>query len=323
MRRVSVRRIASACVVLALRLVVTAEVRACPCQGSSGPVGAVTTQSDRFGMSLTESARVVHGAWRSNGIYSPLAPDDRQSSLDVTGIVGYRPIPVLEVGAEAAFGHQSFYSPPVSSTHTGFGDTTLRARWDTIDEPMPYETPVLPWPSLTLVGSLRVPTASLGSDGTGAFSGTTGSVGSSASSEGLGAFEPSLSAALVRSIGSRFQVSLVGEAAYRFPDTSLGLERHLAPRFFGQLGARYAPSRATGIGVLTDLGAESDVTLGGRTQPATSQRLWTIGAYGYVRAEPTGLRWGALVRYAPAVDGIGRNASRATTFAVSIGYVTR
>jgi hypothetical protein len=188
---------------------------------------------------------------------------------------------------------------------------------------MPYEKPALPWPSLTLIFSLRVPTASLGRDESGAFSGTTGSVGSSASSEGLGAWEPGLTAALVRNVDDRFQLGVAGEAAYRFPDTSLGLERHLAPRFFAQLGARYSPSSSTGVGLLTDLGAEGDVSLEGTTQPATSQRLWTIGAYGYVRVEGTGLRWGALVRYAPPIDGVGRNASRATSLSMSLGYVVQ
>lgn len=306
---------------LAGLLAMSGTVHACPCQGSSGPLGAVTSQMERFGVSLTETGRVVHGAWSYNGDYAPLAPGESQWSLDVTGVAGYRPIPIIELGAEAAFGHQSASSPYFSSPHTGFGDTTLRVRWDAIDEPMPFEKPILPWPAVTLVASLRMPTASMGRDQLGVFSGTTGSVGSSASSEGLGTWEPALAAALVRSIDDRFQLSLVGEAAYRFPDTSLGLERHLAPRFFGQLGMRYAPSQDTGVGVLTDLGAEGNVSLEGIERTATSQRLWTIGVFGYIRVPRTGLRWGALARYALPVDGIGRNASRATSLAVSLGYV--
>jgi hypothetical protein len=281
----------------------------------------VTSQADRFGVSLTETARVVHGAFRSNGDYAPLAPADRQWSLDATAVAGYRPVPVVELGVEAAVGHQAASSLDYASAHTGFGDTTFRVRWDAIDEPMPYEKPALPWPALTVVGSVRTPTASLGRDRTGVFSGTSGSVGSSASSEGLGAWEPAVAIALVRNVAARFQFSAVAEAAYRFPDTSLGLERHLAPRFFGQLGARYAPSSDMGFGVLTDLAAEGDVALEGIERAATNQRLWTVGAYAYLRAPGTGLRWGTLVRYSPPVDGIGRNAARATSLAVSLGYV--
>lgn len=314
------KRAATALAVVLGFLLIEREGTACPCQGSSGPVGAVTSQMDRFGMSLTETGRIVHGAWRSNGEYSALAPGYRYWSLDVTGVAGYRPIPRIELGAETAFGRQSASSPDFSNRQTGFGDTTLRVRWDAIDEPMPYEK--LLWPALSLVFAVRAPTASLGRDESGAFSGTTGSVGSSASSEGLGAWEPGVTAALVRTV-ERFQFGVAAEAAYRFPDTSLGLERHLAPRFFVQAGARYAPSPTTGIGLLTDLGAEGDVSFEGQPQPATSQRLWTIGAYGYVRVEGTGLRWGALVRYAPPIDEVGKNASRATSVAVSLGYVVQ
>jgi hypothetical protein len=282
----------------------------------------VTTSTDRLGASLTETTRFVTGAWRPNGTFSPLAPGERQSSEDITGLVGYRPIAPLEVSVEAAVGHQMFTSPDFDTSRTAFGDTTLRARWDALDEPMPFEKTVLPWPAVTLLLALRIPTSPSGRDGSGnPFSGTTGSVGASASSEGLGAWEPSLGAAFVRSFGDLFQASAYIEAAYRFPDTYLGIERHLGPRVFGQLGARYAPSPATGIGVLTDLGWEGDVAYSGSTQPNTSQRIWTVSAFGYLRAEPSSLRWGALLRYTPPVDGIGMNASQSTSFSVSLGYV--
>ncbi len=304
-------------------LLAAARAPACPCQGSSGPGGAVTTSMDRFGGSVTETSRFVSGEWLANGKYEPLAPGDQQLSLDTTVALGYRPIPAIELGAESAFGHQSVSSassPATSSTHTGFGDLILRARWEALDEPMPWEKTALPWPSVAFVASVRAPTASLGRGTESVFSGTTGSVGSAASSEGLGAWETSMAVALVRSIGPKFQLNLAGEAAYRFADSALGIQRHLAPRFLGQVGARYSPSTATGFGVMTDLGAEGDVTYQGAVDPATNMRLWAIGAYAFYRAEPTALRCGVMVRYEPALDDVSRNASRATSFAVSLGY---
>jgi hypothetical protein len=294
----------------------------CPCQGSSGPAAGVTTSTERLGASLTETTRFVGGAWRPNGEYGTLAPGEHQASEDITGIVGYRPIAPLEVSVEAAVGHQMFTSPEFDIKRTAFGDTTLRARWDALDEPMPYEETALPWPSVTVLLSLRIPTSPSGRGGVqeNVFSGTTGSVGSSASSEGLGAWEPSLGAAFVRSFGDLFQTSAYFEAAYRFPDDYIGRYRHLGPRVFGQIGARYAPSPTTGIGLMTDLGWEGDVTYE-RTIPNSSQRLWTISAFGYLRAEPSRLRWGMLVRYAPPVDSIGKNASQSTSVGVSLGYV--
>jgi hypothetical protein len=63
------------------------------------------------------------------------------------------------------------------------------------------------------------------------------------------------------------------------------------------------------------------VAYDGATNPDTSQRVWTVGAFCYLRAEPSRLRWGAMVRYAPPIDGVGKNASQSTSVAVSLGYV--
>jgi hypothetical protein len=284
----------------------------------------VTTEADRFGVSLTEAARSYSGVWDYAGTYRPLGSGDQNLALDVSAIAGYRPIPVLEVGAETAFGHQTTdsVSSNTATSLTGFGDTTLRVRWDALDEPMPYMHTALPWPSLTVVGSLRIPTAYLGRDADkSGLVGRTGSVGSSSSSVGLGAWETSLAVAFGRTFAERFSIGLTGELAYRFSDSSLGFERHLAPRYFVQLGLRYAPTPLTGLGLTTDLGGEGDVTRDGESEPATSIRLWTVGVYGYERIEGTGLRVGALVQYEPPIDGLSRNASRATSLSISLGYV--
>jgi len=265
----------------------------CPCQGSSGPAASVTTPSDVVGASVTTTTRFVPGAWLPNGIYAPLAPGERQSSEDVTAIVGYRPTAPFELSVETAVGHESFTSPDFHMARTAIGDTTVRARWDAIDEPMPYQHPRIAWPQVTLLLSLRMPTSPSGRNGnSNVFAGTTGSVGSSATSEGLGAWEPSIGAAFVRTLDERWQISAYVEGAYRFADSYLGRDRQLGPRFLSQLGARFAPTP-----------------------------IWGVGAFCYLRAEPSRLRWGAMIHYAPPFDGIGKNASQSTSFAVSLGYV--
>jgi hypothetical protein len=293
----------------------------CPCQGSSGPGGSVTTEDERFGASLTETARSVNGAWRPHGEYATLGDGERQASLDVTALAGYRPTPKIEVGAETAFGHESVASPYESSTRTGFGDTTFRVRWDAVDEPMPFSRTTAPWPSVSLVAAVRAPTAARGATSAN-FSGTTGSVGASASSEGLGAWEASIAAVLQRSVGAEWQLSALGEAAYRFPDSWLGISRHLGPRVFGQLGARYMPSSVVGVGALTDLGWEGDVTYEGAPVPDSSQRLWTISGYVLLKPAETRFKWGFLARTAPPLGNVGKNAIGATSIAVSIGYAS-
>jgi hypothetical protein len=306
--------------VLIAVLTATRAVAACPCQGSSGASAGVTTSLERFGVSLTESARVVHGAWLSGGHYSPLAAGDRQWAWDVGAIAGFRPIPSLELGVESAFGHQALTSPEFSTEHTGVGDTTVRIRWDAKDEPMPFEG-TFPWPALTVVASLRVPTASADRNAAASgFGGRTGSVGASGSSEGLGTFEPAFAVVLTRSATPAWQFTLFGEGAVRAPDSFLGIDRHLGPRGFAQFSARFAPTPLMGVGLMTDLGWEGDVAYEGVTSPSTSQRLWTVGAFGYLWPAPTGFRWGALVRYAPPVEDVGKNATRATIVSVSLGY---
>jgi hypothetical protein len=313
------RAFALALLGLVLPLVTAARVSACPCQGSSGPVSGVTTEGERFGFSVTESARIAQGSWHPDGRYAALSDGSREASLDFALLAGYRPAPRFEVSAEAAYGHQTFSTPDVASRRTGFGDTTLRVRWDAFEQPMPWQKPALPWPSLTVVASLRMPTAEQEDTASGS-SGRTGSIGSSASSEGLGTWEPALSVVILREIDPRVQVIGFLEGAYRFSDSFLGLDRHLAPRFLAQVGARYLPTPLTAIGFFTDLGWEGDLAFEGRTQPDTGQRLWTLGLYGSFRTSMRGLRWGGLVRWAPPVSDIGKNATATTTFGVSLGY---
>jgi hypothetical protein len=309
----------TAAVALGLTLLAAASSSfGCPCQGSSGPVSGVTTEFEKFGASLAETARVAHGAWHPDGRYDAYSEGTRQTSIDLSLIAGYRPLPPLEASVEMAAGHRSFSTPYVADENTGFGDTTGRVRWDAFEQPMPYENVAFPWPSFTLVASLRMPTATKTQGSLG--SGRTGSIGSSASSEGLGTWEPSLGAVVIREVHPKVHVIGYFEGAYRFPDTWLGVERHLAPRFLAQVGARYLPTALTAIGIFTDLGWEGDLAFGGKTQPDTGQRLWTVGAYGSLRTSFNGLRWGALVRWAPPADGIGKNATGSTTFGVSLGY---
>jgi hypothetical protein len=298
-------------------LVLGAPARGCPCQGSSGPASSVTSPDERFGASVIETARVAQGTFSYDGKYRPFGPDSHEATLDVTALAGYRPVASIELSAETAAGHGTVAGPGSASARTGFGDTTLRARWDAVAEPLPFESQVLPWPAVSFVLSSRMPTATGAGSGS---SGTTGSIGSSTSSEGLGAWETGAGVVFVRRFWTRWQLTGFGEAAYRFPDTSLGLARHLPPRLFAQIGARYAPTPTTAVGALTDLGWEGDVVIQGDPGRGTSQEAWSVAAFGTFRTSPNGLRWGALLRWVPPVDGISRNATATTSLAVSLGY---
>jgi hypothetical protein len=278
----------------------------------------VTTSAQRAGFSLTETARVVHGAFRQDGEYSPLTRGSSQRALDLTAIVAGRPAPPLEIAVESSVGREALAVPGYAGSRTGFGDTFVRARFEASDEPMPFEDTRLPWPSVAIIAAVRLPTAAGGE--LAGRSTTAGSVGGSGSSVGLGATEASLAVALARSAGVSWSFSLVGEGAYRFRDDTLGRERHLGPRALVQGGARYSFSPEVGVGGLVDLGWEGDVAYAGVTRAETAQRSVALSAYGYLRARYSPLRWGLLVRHVPALDGLAVNALSTTSLAVSLGY---
>lgn len=305
---------------LALGLFVATTASACPCQGSSGPGAAITSQMNTYGFSVIETARLVHGAWLPNGKYTPLGSNNFQWLFDLAFGAAYRPIRHLELGLQSAFGRQSVSAPSFSSQRTGFGDTTLNARWEAVDEPMPFEKKAFPIPAVAVIAKLRTPTGTVTRTNQ-LGSGRTGSIGTTASSQGLGTWEPALALDLQRTFARRkAQANLAGEFAYRLPDDALGRDRQLGPRLLAQLNVRYLATSRIGVGVVTDLGWEGDVAYNGQRVPGTAQRLWSIGGFGYYTVPDVGLRSGLMVRYAPPVNGINVNAIGATSISVSLGY---
>jgi hypothetical protein len=309
-------------VLVALAMATTlGTAHACPCQGAAGPGAALTNPAQLYGLSTTTTGRWVHGVWSPDGGYAPLGPQSRQWMVDLSLAAALRPIANLEVGVESAVGYQSVMAPGIDSERGGFGDTLTRVRWEAIDEPMPFvkERPLLS-PALALIGSVRAPTGYVGAHTSEAQSGTTGSIGSSASAQGLGAWEGSLAAEVARTFERKLRVGLVGEAAYRLPDEALGLERHLGPRLLGQLNLRYRPTVSWGFGVITDIGWEDLVEYEGIRRAGTAQRLFGMAGYWYMLFPDAGLRIGAMLRHAPAIEGISVNAVGATSLAFSVGY---
>jgi hypothetical protein len=269
------------------------------------------------------SGRVVHGAWDAEGEYASLQEGSRQWMLDIGATLDYRVLPSVELGLRTGFGHQSVTAPGVDATQTSFGDTLLRVRWEALDEPPPYGGAPVFSPALALVATLRAPTGPVlraGAAGpVSTASGTTGAIGSSAANQGLGAWEPALALDVQQTLTRRVRLGLLGEAAYRFADTALGIERHLSPRVLGELSATYLVSAAWAAGVMTDLGWEGPVAYDGVRRAGTAMRLWTAGVYAYHSWVEEGLRVGAVLRVAPPVDGISVNAVATTSLGVSVG----
>ena len=301
----------------------SASLAACPCRGSSGPGGALTTPLETLGGSFTQSALIVHGAWDPEGSYAALSDGNRQWQVDYGLALGWRAAETLEIGALLAYGRQSASAPGFASERTAFGDTTVRARWEAIAEPMGWMSGP-PWPAVAIISSLRTPTGPVDrpkrANAGRIQGGTTGSVGASATSQGLGTWEPALAVELTRGLSAWWRVTAVGEIAVRLPDDSIGVDRQLGPRALGSLTLTHIPSPLTTVGVSTDLGWEDDVTLDARKRSGTTQRLWNVGAFLTLRLAKTGLRSGILVTHAPAVDSISVNAVGSTSLGVSLGY---
>ncbi|MBM4364549.1 MAG: hypothetical protein FJ104_17860 [Deltaproteobacteria bacterium] len=279
----------------------------------------MTGRDDLYGASVSETASVIQGAFRADGTHVPLTPGMRQWALEFAPLVGVRPLPRLELNAATALALAASTAPGTSSRRFGLGDSTVRIRVDAIDEPLPFERHALPWPSLALVGSTRLPTAArAGLAGSGAFGGTTGSAVSGSS---LGTTELALAAVLVRTFDAFWQLSGSVEGGLRLPDEALlGAERRLGPRLTSQATLRRALDPWWSVGLGAELGLEGDVTFDGATRPDTSQRVVATSAFIAARLRETGLRWGALARVVPPVDGLSRNATSSTAISVSLGY---
>ncbi len=295
---------------------------ACPCRGTVGPGGALTTASETLGVSVTESATTTHGAWSALGRYSPLADDTTRTDLALVLAAAWRASRRVELAVSQGWGVQRLSTSAFHDERTGFGDLSWRVRWEALDEPMPWTGS--PWPSFAAIASVRAPTGDTGGAGATSLgriqSGTTGSAGASPTSQTLGTWEAALAAELQRSVTSRWTTALVLEGALRLPDESLGLKRQLGPRVLAQISLAHAPSTWVSLGALADLAWEGDVSLDDETRSGTTQRLLTFGLTASHRVPDTGWRSGFAVRHAPAIDEVNVNATRATSLAVSLGW---
>lgn len=290
---------------------------ACPCRGSAGPSAPLTSQTEHWGVALTQSTEVVHGVWDPYGELRELGADEHNTLIDVALLGAYRPLARLELAAQASYSRHSVVAPGLSADGSGSGDALLRARWDAIDQPMPLHSS--PLPGLALALALRVPTGDQGTDVSGVTSGSTGSVGSSAASTTLGAWELALGVELSKSYGAHWAATLYGEGAYRLPDDTLGIDRQLGPRALGQVGVRYIPAAGVSIGAFSDVGWESEIAFDGERLNGTAQRRVSVGAYTSWRLSPSGLRGGISLRHSPLLDELSANALASTSLAVSLG----
>lgn len=284
--------------------------RACPCSDTPGSSGPLTTSRDRAGIALSQSVTAAHGVWDASGRYSRF--DGSRGSVFRTLAAAFRPVPRLELHGELGAGTSFLSAGAYEAEHRGLSDATLGTFYDVLDEPMPYER--APWPSVTVLARVRVPS------GGNESAGTTGSTDSTSGQSGLGAYEGTLGVRATKALSDRSTLAASAELSLRLPDESLGIERHLGPRAFGMIALTRRVTPDVRLELLTNLTWEGEVALRGQRVAGTAQRLWNVEAAATWTIRD-GLGASTSLGGAPPVSFLGRNTLGGIRGGVSLSYV--
>ncbi|MCA9589023.1 MAG: hypothetical protein KC657_27095 [Myxococcales bacterium] len=317
----STRRLLSA-VGAAASLLVAAprEARACgSCRGPGGAGAALTAPWQRWGVSMAQSVRVGYGITNADAKYRAFGAQSFDTVLDVVGAAAMRPVSPIELGASAAFGNVLVGGPSFRSSRRALGDLSLRARYEALQEPPLELTGQSRLPSVGLTLTTRLPTGPVDrASDSGSGGPSPGTVGSTATSQGLGTTEVAFAVDVRKTFATRYQIGVVGEAAVRAADSSIGLRRALGPRGLVRAMGIVFLGDAT-LSAFADLAAEGAVSYGGRTSEGSGQRAFALGASGTLKLDSR-LRSGVALSVQPPLSGLSVNAVTATAITVFLGF---
>lgn len=274
---------------------------ACSCSGQ-GPASALTRPDQKWGLRLSERLVLGQGAFNSHGRYQPFAPEELDRSQEFALLAAYR-LQRMELSAVLGYGARAVALSTASERNAGLADTLLRVRYEAAEEPNPWESSV--FPSLAMLGSLRLPSASA----------------EGLAPRGLGTTELALGVSLERSFGPKLRGGLLAEFAGRLPDTAFGYTRALGPRASGEFTLSYFATPDLVMSLLLSTRWEGNVRVNQRAQSGTAQRLTEIGAAISFQPWTSPLRAGFSQRYAPAIDGLSANVLAPLTSEFWLGYV--
>lgn len=314
------RTLSVALAVVALALALPRAASACgSCRGPGGAGSALTAPWQTYGLSVAETMRLGHGVFDQRSRFRSFRSGSHDRVLELAFAGAVRPIDAVELGATTAYGNVLVGGPGFRSSRGALGDLSLRARWEVLQEPPLELTGQDRLPAVGLTFTSRLPTGPVDRATTAGASGPSpGTVGSTATSQGLGTAELALAVDVRKTFASRFQIGAVGEAAWRAPDESIGLRRALGPRGLVRLMGIVFEGDAT-FGLFADLAAEGDVRYGSRTSPESGQRSVSLGASGTYKTK-LGLRTGLALTYQPPIDGLSKNAVVATGITTFIAF---
>jgi hypothetical protein len=288
----------------------SAPVLACPCSDDAGGALGLTRRDERAAFGVVASARRSRGRFDALGHYSPLQAGESEWSEELLARSALRWPARVEWLAELGFASYHFDAPGISEQRAGMGDALLRARVIAVDESMPHAAFR---PALAVGALVRAPLGEL-SPRQGA------SYGSGGVQLGLGAWEAGFGCDVSRSVTPGLSLGLATEAGYRFEDHALGRARRLGPRVEASLSAALALTSYLTTAASVRLRLVGDVTLDGRSLPATGERLWTLAASAQL-ADPAGrLRSSFTVAVDPPVSGMAVGAAAAASASVGLTY---
>ncbi len=289
------------------------------CRGPGGAGSAVTAPWQRWGVTAAQTLRLGHGIWNDRGKYTAFGSQSRDEALDVAFGGGFRPRDDVELAAFGTFGHANVVGPDFAQKRAAFGDVSLRARWEIVSEPA-IDLPKQPtWPSLGLNLNARLPTGTVELAGASGGGPSAGTVGSTATSLGLGTVEVALSTDIRKTFAQKVQLAAIFEGALRAPDKALGIRRGLAPRWLARAMALYFVTNDITAGLFVDLSGEGNVSYGGRTAERSFQRAFTVGGMASMKHD-SGFRAGLSLGWGPPIDALPVNVVGMTTMTIFLGF---
>ncbi len=275
-------------------------VHACSCSGQ-GPISALTTRDQTYGVRLSERLVLGNGAFDAHARYQAFSREEHDRTLSYVLVGAYR-IGRFELAGGFEYGSRFAQIAAESGHSTGFGDTIARLRFEALDESEPWQPGMVP--ALALLASARLPT--------GSATGLT--------QLGNGATELATGATLERTFAHWFRVGVLGDVALRLSDNALGYARRLGPRASGELTLSYFATREVVLSVLGNVRWEGNVAVRGQAQSGTAQRTTELGAAVAWQPASRPFRAGITQRYAPPLDAWGANTIQNATTELWLGF---
>lgn len=288
------------------------------CRGPGGAGSAITAPYQTWGVTIGQTLRVGHGTFNDRGKYASFGPGSQDQAVDVALGAGVRPVDSVELATFFTFGQASLVAPDFFSKRAAFGDLSLRARWEVLSEPAIDLPRQATWPSLGLNLSTRLPTGSVDRAGASGGGPSAGTAGSTATSLGLGTVEVALSTDVRKTFAQKVQIAGIFEGALRAPDSSLGVDRGLGPRWVARGMVLVFATNDVTLGGYADLSGESNVSYAGRTADRSFQRSFTLGGLASYKHD-SGFRAGVSLGFVPPIESLSVNVVGMTTATVFMG----